>query len=160
MFLTILGCYMELIKGLEEAKYIVQDKQPTPVGIVEHGSITIYLQIGIGYDYFCELPKTRERVYGHKYPSRLLQATFMQKREISAQNNGIHINSTCTGSIFAPKTLLRILKKYRMCTSNTANSVYTYIPRLGSLLWLVKPYWHALLPTMLTHILSVSYWQI
>ena len=39
-----------------------------PVGVVEHGSITSYLQLGIGYDYFCEQPKARYNitVYGHK----------------------------------------------------------------------------------------------
>ena len=71
----MMGYYMELMKGLEEA-----DKVHCTVGVVEHGSITSYLQIGTGYDYFCEQTKARDIVYSHKYPGRLLQATFMQKK--------------------------------------------------------------------------------
>ena len=54
-----MGYYMELMKGLKEAdKEHVLDTQPTLVGVVEPAELTVtsYLQIGIGYNYFCEEP--------------------------------------------------------------------------------------------------------
>ena len=48
--------YMELMKQLEKADkvHVLNKKSMQASRVVKHSSITSYLRIGVGYNYFCD----------------------------------------------------------------------------------------------------------